>query len=143
MHQTHPRCIYCILAQGPAVEKVHPALASKRQLDMTIKRDNGYHTAITNDMTSTDINDFQSISELEIPPEDLIFAQKRSKNKEILARSRENHQKKQAFVIPTKPPKIPGKEGKNARKNKEILGKRRKKQGIPPKNSLPPRTLSY
>ena len=40
---------------------------------MTDRRQ-GYHTAITNDMTSTDYNDFQSISGLKIPPEDPIFS---------------------------------------------------------------------
>ena len=36
--------------------------------------------------------------------------------------------KKQGFFIPTEPLKIPGKEGKNARKNKEILARRKNKE---------------
>ena len=39
--------------------------------------------------------------------------------------------KKQGFFYPRRTPKIPGKEGENAQKKKEILARKKKKQGIP------------
>ena len=50
----------------------------------------------------------------------------------FLEKSKENHQKKQGFFIPTEPLKSLEKKGKKLKKNKEILAGQ-KKQGIPKK----------
>ena len=53
----------------------------------------------------------------------------------FVEKGRENHAKKNTRIFyPYRNPKSPGKEEENAQNNKEILEKRRKKQGIPKKN---------
>ena len=48
-------------------------------------------------------------------------------------KARKTHQKNKDFY-PYRTPKIPGKEGKNARKNKEVLAEEQKNKEFPPKN---------
>ena len=45
----------------------------------------------------------------------------------LLEKGRENHQENKDFLSPLNP-KIPGKEGKSAQKNKEILARRKNKE---------------